>query len=228
MTEQQEMDNLATERTHYEEYPRSQFPGAIDNWDNMQDVSMELKPVVEQYERLWAQNDNAGLVELLSQNPTLILCLFNAEKYNQLLDGIKAVQKYYKEDVEVFLQNLAQITIGINDNAAGEDLITNTFSADKILRLITSTILVQPLTLLADNWSSTAPYKQAVSFPGITSNDAPTIGLLITEDADPLDVKAQKKAWGSVDRAVAEEGVIVFYCYNKKPTVNFNVNVKGV
>lgn len=87
---------------------------------------------------------------------------------------------------------------------------------------------VKRVTLTAGNWSTVAPYTQSVPVAGITATDAPIIGLRLVDGTTAVNVKAQSKAWGCVDRAVTGDGTITFYCYNKKPAVDFTVSVKGV
>ena len=38
--------------TQYEQYPRSQFPGQVDNWDNMQDINSLTAPLALAYNNL--------------------------------------------------------------------------------------------------------------------------------------------------------------------------------
>ncbi|MDD3251907.1 MAG: hypothetical protein PHV18_05035 [Lachnospiraceae bacterium] len=87
---------------------------------------------------------------------------------------------------------------------------------------------IRRIALSASGWSPSAPFTQVVSVPGVTAADAPVIGMSIAEGTTAVDVKLQNKAWACVDRAVTGAGTITFYCYNKKPTVDFAANVKGV
>lgn len=58
---------------------------------------------------------------LLSSNPDLAKTLFNSDKFNTLLDEVKATQRYYKENVEGNVQELIQHAIGIKDNASSDE-----------------------------------------------------------------------------------------------------------
>lgn len=84
------------------------------------------------------------------------------------------------------------------------------------------------VTLPASEWSASPPYTQTVPLAEITAKDVPVIGLRIADGTTAANAKAQNKAWGCVDRAVAGNGTITYYCYNKKPAVNVSVNIKGV
>lgn len=87
---------------------------------------------------------------------------------------------------------------------------------------------VKTITLLAADWSTIAPYIQTVNVAGVTAEDSPVIGILIADETTAANVKAQNKAWGCVDRAVTGAGIITFYCYNKKPAVDFQAALKGM
>lgn len=85
---------------------------------------------------------------------------------------------------------------------------------------------VKTVTLPA-SWSATAPYTLTASVSGILATDAPIISLYLPDGITAANAKAQNKEYGYIDRAVTANGSITFYCYNKKPTVAFQVQIKG-
>lgn len=115
----------------YSEYPHSKFPETICDLPNMQDASATLRPVIEQYNEAWMNNDTDKMAALTNQYPNLTKSLFNADKFNVLLDGVKATQKFFKEEVDEMILTVAQKTVGINDSAEGEDKKRNAYSAEK-------------------------------------------------------------------------------------------------
>ncbi len=115
----------------YPDYPHSNFPENICSLPNMQDVSATLRPVVDKYHEAWMNNDTDAMTSLREQYPDLIKSLFNADKFNVLLDEVKTTQKYFKEDVDTMIQKVAQKAVGINDSAEGEEKKINTYSAEK-------------------------------------------------------------------------------------------------
>lgn len=227
------------ETESYDEYPHSAFPGKICDAPNMVDLSPTLRPIAEQYKAADMINDTDTMSRLLNTYPDLKRSLFNAEKHNVALDEIKALQTYYKDDVQGMIRQIAQNTVGINDSPADAQKELTTYSSEKIDTLLDQTnravdrskeavTQVRSLSLSAGGWSAAVPYTQTVSLSGITSADAPVISISIPASATPAEVKAQNKSYGYIDRAVTNDGSITFYCYNKKPIVNFSVNVKGV
>lgn len=229
-----------TQLKQYSQYPRSSFPEKVDDWDNMQDMTGSLAAIAATYDQLYKSGQYDKAAELIAANPDLDRVLFNAEKINRIMDGIKALQQFFKDDVSDYIVGLANATIGIKDDAqTDEEISTNAYSVKKVLELYQALLTritenkelsarVIPVNLATSQWSSNAPYTQTVNIENIQETDKPIIGLSISGEDSSEDVKAQTKAWGCVDRAVTGNGTITFYCYNKKPASNFNVNVKGV
>ncbi len=85
------------------------------------------------------------------------------------------------------------------------------------------------LSVSKTGWSGgSAPYTQTVTVKGVTAEDRPVIGLSVSSGSNADTIRAQSKAWGCVDRAVTGTDKITFYCYRKKPEVDFEVQAKGV
>ena len=55
--------------TQYEQYPRSQFPGQIDNWDNMQDINSLTAPLALAYNNLIQEKKYTGWKDFIAKNP---------------------------------------------------------------------------------------------------------------------------------------------------------------
>lgn len=218
------------EYTKYEEYPRSNFPEEVDNWDNMQDINAITAPVAQQYYNLINANNFSGAAALLSSNPDLLKTLFNADKYNQLSDGVKATQKFFKEQVETYVDELFANTVGINDNATGEAQKTNAYSISKINELLNNIEKIITVTFTADGWvGEEAPFTQTVEVEEIKSTDRP---LLIKEKDSSLDIinaKAYNKAFGIISDGAGEtgDGTVTWTVY-KKPTMDITIGLKGV
>jgi hypothetical protein len=115
----------------YSEYPQSKFPETICDLPNMLDASSTLRPIIDQYNEAWMNNDTDKMAALIKQYPNLTKSLFNADKFNVLLDGVKATQKFFKDEVDEMILTVAQKTVGINDSAEGEEKKRNAYSAEK-------------------------------------------------------------------------------------------------
>ena len=51
---------------------------------------------------------------------------------------------------------------------------------------------------------------------------------MIADGATPEMVKAYNKAFGMIDDGDTADGQATFKCYNKKPTIDMTVGLKGV
>ena len=119
----------------FEDLPLTNFPDSEDNWARMQDITASLLTIALQYNALWDAGDIDAANTLLENNPKLKSTIFNADKWNKLRDGLIALERYYLNDVQTFIERVAQSTIGINDNASNDEKVTNTYSANKIDQL---------------------------------------------------------------------------------------------
>lgn len=170
----------------YDQYPHSQFPESVDNWDNMQDVNSVTYPLSQEYNKLISSGNLADAANYLKSHPELKSSLFNAEKINQLMDGIKATQQFYKDDVKEFLVKLADSTIGIDDNVTENTSTTNTYSAKKINEL-TGIYSDSPIEIATSDWDESFVYTH--SDPNIAENDI--VEVYFNSDSYTLVSKAQ-------------------------------------
>lgn len=92
--------------------------------------------------------------------------------------------------------------------------------------------LFKSITLLAANWTSdvsnTGPYSQTVSVDGLTENENPILVKNIPSNYTPAQVKEYNKAIGMIDGGTTSNGQATFICYNKKPSVDLIVGLKGL
>ena len=216
--------------TNYEEYPRSNFPVSVDNWENMLDINAITAPIAAQYNNLIAANNFTGAAALLESNPDLKKTLFNAEKINQLMDGIKALQKFFKDEVETYVDELFSNTIGIDDDAEGDAQATNAYSIKKINELLGTMNNVLLITFPTANWAEEGElYTQTVEVQGITENDQPLLVRNVDDTSDAATLKSYNKAYSMLTNGVGitNNGSVTWKCY-KKPTIDITVGLKGV
>ena len=85
-------------------------------------------------------------------------------------------------------------------------------------------------TFPAAGWSAAAPYQQTVAVAGITVLDNPIAGQLFRDDeegAAAYNTQALEE-WGYVSRITTAEGSITGICFEDKPTVDIQVQLKVV
>ena len=80
-------------------------------------------------------------------------------------------------------------------------------------------------TLVASNWSSSAPYTQTVSVSGVLVSDDPFVDVYLEGISDGT---AIIEAWSTVGRVSTTDGSITAYCYEEKPTIDIPIILKVV
>lgn len=219
----------------YEDLPLTQFPLSEDNWNRMTDVNLVLMPLVIKHNEYYAAGNLEACNKLIADNPGLLDCFFNAQKWNELRDAILALERYYLEEVQKFIYAVAQNALGINDNPTDEQLQTTAYSTGYINTVVTSiTTQINTIhnksiiTLLASDWSESAPYAQRVAVSGMKETDEPGIFAWTPKTLTAEASKLQRKMAALITAGETEEGYITLYCGYKKPTEDFQVIIKGV
>lgn len=227
--------NIVPKTNKYEDLPLTHFPLSEDNWSRMSDVSLVLMPLVTKYNEYYASGNLTACNKLVADNPGLLNCFFNADKWNQLRDSILALERYYLEEVEKFIYAVAQNALGINDNPTNEQLLTTAYSTGYINTVISniSTRLnniqnTAVISLSASRWSNSVPYAQRISVPGLKITDEPGIYPWTPKTLAADATKTQRKMATLITSGETEDGYITLYCGYKKPTADFQVILKGV
>ena len=215
-----EIENITEQ---YEDLPLTNFPVSEDTYDRMSDVTVTLLPLVVQYNELYNSGDLTGAKALLEANPSLYESLFNADKYNQLRDGLIAMQRYQLNQLDVLYQKISQVALGIDDNPDPETAAVVAYSAQKVESMFEITNVV----LTALDWTNEAPYTQTIKVEGMKGTYRPHIGCA-GEVKNESQKKLLQKNWNYVDDIVTGDGVITAYCNFKKPTVDLPLIIKGV
>lgn len=94
--------------TTYSDLIYTNYPDNIDSYEYMQDMTSDLSDLVSQYEKLIGSKRFNDAAQLLIENPSLNRIYFNAEKYNKLIDSIKAIQRLYNRDVQTYILELVK------------------------------------------------------------------------------------------------------------------------
>lgn len=86
---------------------------------------------------------------------------------------------------------------------------------------------VQDFTLTTGGWTSTVPYKQRVSIPGMKSTDAPITGIIYPENMTEQQKQVIDKCSDMITEMETFDGYIEVTCKFKKPTTDLLVGLKG-
>lgn len=90
----------------YENFLYSNFPESIDSYEYMQDLTVDTYELVKQYQTLINQKKFNEASQYLADNPELNRSMFNAIKYNKIIDSIKSIETLYSEDVRKYILEL--------------------------------------------------------------------------------------------------------------------------
>ena len=84
------------------------FPAAVDTIDKMQDLTITTKKKAEKYYEYINANNITGANDYLgkSENSDLLLSVFNADKFNMLRDMIISIERFFLDDIGVYLGEL--------------------------------------------------------------------------------------------------------------------------
>lgn len=90
----------------YIDLTETNFPQAIDTFDRATDVTLDLLPLVKEYQTLYNNGKLNEASQLLISHPELQNCMINAKTINRCYDGIKALQRYYFSDIQKYIEQL--------------------------------------------------------------------------------------------------------------------------
>lgn len=83
-------------------------------------------------------------------------------------------------------------------------------------------------TLTVDDWiGDTVPYTQTITMENITTDVVADFGIVITKD-DIQTALDEKKQWGYITSVETIDGGIKFYCFEIKPTIDLNYQMRVV
>lgn len=209
---------------NYDDLPYTQFPVDVDTFEDMQDVSLDTYGWVKQYNEYFASGNIKSAQAVLAAHPELQKCIFNALKINRMTQAIKAMERFYKEDMTGVIEAAAKNAIGINDNATEEESKVTGYSGYKIENLLRE---VKYATLPLSGWvGDEAPWTQTIDVEGTKATD--TSLILWNNTTDDLSVKKkEQKSWNMVDDCEIGNGTITFTCKFKKPIIDIPIAIKG-
>ena len=108
-----------------------------------------------------------------------------------------------------------------NDGSNVEDFKT---TANQAIQSRATTVTYNAAIPLS--WSSSAPYTQTVSVPGILSTDNPIVDIVLSDDA--ATAKSELENYGKISDITTNNGNIIIRCLEEKPEVVFNIQLKVV
>lgn len=93
----------------YPDYPNTNFPDSVDVMTKMHDADSTVITTLNSYRDAIANGNDTEAQAIIDANPNLLKdYIFNAEKYNKIVDAIMALQKHYVD----FFKNAISAAMG--------------------------------------------------------------------------------------------------------------------
>lgn len=217
--------SLRKELETYIDCPLSNFPLSEDYFDRMSDVNSVLRPLVRQFNEYAAAENFEACNNLLRNNPDLVKCLLNADKFNSLRDAIIAVERFMLDNIQEFINTVAQSVVGINDNPTAEEASLVSYSAEKVDELL----MTRYITLPVSEWiAENGHYIQSITVESLTEDMDPILVAAKPESVSADEQKAYMKAYSILCNGTAEtvNGGVTFIVF-KLPKTDITVGLKG-
>lgn len=78
--------------TTYPNYIGTNYPDSVDTFSKIVDVTISTLPYAILYQNYFQKGDLESASQVLTEHPELEKCLMNADKFNKLIDAIKAIE----------------------------------------------------------------------------------------------------------------------------------------
>lgn len=119
-------------------------------------------------------------------------------------------------NLQIQIDNLEQII----------DNVSNSVNSN-VTELLDQIYFFKTATLPASGWSASAPFTQTISVPGLKSSYRPFVQC-VNSPGTKQDKKVIQKQWNFVDSMNSGDGTLTAVCKFEKPTIDFQIVLKGV
>lgn len=160
--------------TTYPSYPGSNYPDSVDTFSKIVDVTISTLPYAILYQNYFQKGDLESAAEVLTEPPELENCLMNADKFNKLIDAIKAIET----DHNSTKSKLNTVSNQTSSNTSSISNLTTSVSTlnTKVTNIENTDITVTKETIGLGNVDNTADsvksVKYATSAGSATNSDA--------------------------------------------------------
>ncbi len=126
-------------------------------------------------------------------------------------------------NIQLAVSQVADIAVSVNP--AGTITVQEIQDVRKELGTLRRTVTV----LVPALWTETAPYTQEIAVAGLKVGDPAEIWSAVSEETTAADAKMWDKMASMISYSkILEDGKLTLGCLNKKPTVAFQIRLKGV
>ena len=154
----------------YSDLTETNFPDGLDTMTRVSDTSYAYKDLIAQYYAYKNAGNDAAAAQLLSDNTMLSEMIINAEKINKYQDIAIALERFFKNDVEGYLETRFAY---IGDYATGTTYVKGNivdFGGEGFICRVDSSVDVSPVAhSTTTNWAIIAKQGiQGVSGTGLS------------------------------------------------------------
>ena len=213
--------------------PRSNFPEVILTMAEVSAPNTKQLQYIAQYNKAAADGNWAKCKEILAsaiKDATagdLSTCKITSEGFNTLVDEVKAIELYYKGEMDSYFTALsnyidkcAQNALGLDDTTSS---ITTSYSSAKIDEKLAAITTIIEVSLPAKSWvaNDNGTYTQTVTANNITADSYPMWYLKGTPTAE------EYESFCYISSMETGVGEVTFTCSSDVPTKDLVIMIKG-
>ena len=171
----------------YPSYPGTNYPDSIDTFAKIVDVTISTLPYAILYQNYFQKGDLESAATVLEEHPELELCLMNADKFNKLIDAIKAIETDHNStksklntvssQASTNTTNISNLTNNVNNITTNISNLSSSISTlnTKVTTLENTGTTVTKETIGLGNVDNTADKDKSVKY-ATSAGSATTAG----------------------------------------------------
>ena len=192
----------------YPSYPGTNYPDSIDTFSKIVDVTIGTLPYAILYQNYFEKGDLESAAKILTEHPELEQCLMNADKFNKLIDAIKAIESDHNSTKSTLntvtnqtsnnTSNISNLTTSVNNisnNISSLSTNINTLNT-KIINIENTGTTVSKETIGLGNVDNTSDASKRVAYAN-SAGSATSAGNSDTVDGYHFTVSATDLTAGS-------------------------------
>ena len=184
--------------TTYPNYIGTNYPDSVDTFSKIVDVTISTLPYAILYQNYFQKGDLESASQVLTEHPELEKCLMNADKFNKLIDAIKAIETDHnstKAKLNIVSNQTTENTSNISNLTTNVNEITNNISSistnvttlnTKIVNIENTGTTVTKETIGLGNVDNTSDKDKSVKYATNATNASAVNGYNITTSITDL------------------------------------------
>ena len=160
----------------YPSYPGTNYPDSIDTFSKIVDVTISTLPYAMLYQTYFERGDLESAATVLEEHPELELCLMNADKFNKLIDAIKAIETDHNStksklntvstQASTNKTNISNLTTSVNTISSNVSSLSNSVTTlnTKVTTLENTGTTITKETIGLGNVDNTSDANKSVKY----------------------------------------------------------------